>query len=89
MLEGSVFIAGAAVQWLRDNLGIIGSSAEIEALARAVSDTGGVYFLPAFVGLGAPYWDMYARGTIVGHHERYEPLSSRAGNPRSNCPPIG
>jgi glycerol kinase len=66
VLEGSVFIAGAAVQWLRDNLGVIGSSAEIEALARTVPDTGGVYFLPAFVGLGAPYWDMYARGTIVG-----------------------
>jgi glycerol kinase len=66
VLEGSVFVAGAAVQWLRDNLGIIGSSAEIEALARSVPDTGGVYFLPAFVGLGAPYWDMYARGTIVG-----------------------
>jgi glycerol kinase len=66
VLEGSVFIAGAAVQWLRDNLKIIDSSAEIEALARTVPDTGGVYFLPAFVGLGAPYWDMYARGTIVG-----------------------
>ena len=64
--EGSVFVAGAAVQWLRDNLGIIGSSAEIETLARSVEDTGGVYFLPTFVGLGAPYWDMYARGTIVG-----------------------
>jgi glycerol kinase len=66
VLEGSVFVAGAAVQWLRDNLGIIGSTAEVEALARTVPDTGGVHFLPAFVGLGAPYWDMYARGTIVG-----------------------
>jgi glycerol kinase len=65
-LEGSVFIAGAALQWLRDGLGIIGSAAESEPLARSVSDTGGVYFVPAFVGLGAPYWDMYARGTIVG-----------------------
>ena len=64
--EGSVFVAGAAVQWLRDNLGIIGSSAEVEALARTVPDTGGVYFLPAFVGLGAPYWDMYTRGIVVG-----------------------
>jgi glycerol kinase len=65
-LEGSVFIAGAAVQWLRDGLGIIARAAETEALAASVADTGGVYFVPAFVGLGAPYWDMYARGTIVG-----------------------
>ncbi len=65
-LEGSVFIAGAAVQWLRDGLGLIRTAAESEVLARSVDDTGGVYFVPAFVGLGAPYWDMYARGTIVG-----------------------
>jgi glycerol kinase len=65
-LEGSVFIAGAAVQWLRDELGIIGSSDEIEKAAASVPDSGGVYFVPAFVGLGAPYWDAYARGTIVG-----------------------
>jgi glycerol kinase len=65
-LEGSVFIAGAAIQWLRDGLGIISNAAETEALARDVSDTGGVYFVPAFVGLGAPYWDAYARGTVVG-----------------------
>jgi glycerol kinase len=65
-LEGSVFIAGAAIQWLRDGLGIIGEASETEALAREVDDTGGVYFVPAFVGLGAPYWDAYARGTIVG-----------------------
>jgi glycerol kinase len=65
-LEGSVFIAGAVVQWLRDGLGLIRTAAESEALARSVSDTGGVYFVPAFVGLGAPYWDMYARGTVVG-----------------------
>jgi glycerol kinase len=65
-LEGSVFIAGAAIQWLRDGLGIIAHAAETEALAREVADTGGVYFVPAFVGLGAPYWDAYARGTIVG-----------------------
>ncbi len=65
-LEGSIFITGAAVQWLRDGLGIIGSASEIEALAREVGDTGGVYFVPALVGLGAPNWDMYARGTIVG-----------------------
>jgi len=66
MLEGSVFNAGAAVQWLRDGLGIINSSAEVEALAASVPDTGGVFFVPAFAGLGTPYWDAYARGTIVG-----------------------
>jgi len=65
-LEGSVFIAGAAIQWLRDGLRIIGTAAETEALATSVDDNGGVYFVPAFVGLGAPYWDAYARGTIVG-----------------------
>jgi glycerol kinase len=65
-LEGSVFVAGAAIQWLRDGLGIIAHAAESEELARQVDDTGGVYFVPAFVGLGAPYWDAYARGTIVG-----------------------
>jgi glycerol kinase len=65
-LEGSVFIAGAVIQWLRDELKMIASAAESEALARSVEDTGGVYVVPAFVGLGAPYWDQYARGTIVG-----------------------
>jgi glycerol kinase len=65
-LEGSVFVAGAAIQWLRDGLGIIETAADSEALARSVPDTGGVYLVPAFVGLGAPYWDQYARGTIVG-----------------------
>jgi glycerol kinase len=65
-LEGSVFIAGAAVQWLRDGLGIIRHSQEVESLAESVPDNGGVYFVPAFVGLGAPYWDSAARGAIVG-----------------------
>jgi glycerol kinase len=65
-VEGSVFVAGAAVQWLRDGLGLIGSAAETEALARSVPDSGGVYVVPAFTGLGAPYWDANARGTIVG-----------------------
>jgi glycerol kinase len=65
-LEGSVFIAGAAIQWLRDGLAVIARAPDSEALATSVPDTGGVYFVPAFVGLGAPYWDMYARGTIVG-----------------------
>jgi len=64
--EGSIFIAGAVVQWLRDGLGIIKTSAEVEQLALSVPDTGGVYFVPAFAGLGAPYWDPEARGTIVG-----------------------
>jgi glycerol kinase len=65
-LEGSVFVSGAAIQWLRDGLGIISHAAETESLAGEVADTGGVYFVPAFVGLGTPYWDAYARGTIVG-----------------------
>ena len=65
-LEGSVFIAGAVVQWLRDGLGIIKSSSEVEALAASVPDTDGVYFVPAFTGLGAPHWDPYARGSLLG-----------------------
>jgi len=65
-LEGAVFVAGAVVQWLRDGLGLIGSSAEVEQLAMQVTSTDGVYLVPAFVGLGAPYWDPHARGTIVG-----------------------
>jgi glycerol kinase len=65
-LEGSVFIAGAVVQWLRDGLGIIKNSGDIEALANTVADNGGVYLVPAFAGLGAPYWNQHARGTIVG-----------------------
>ena len=65
-LEGAVFVAGAAVQWLRDGLGLIARAEETDALARSVPDTGGVYFVPAFVGLGAPHWDPYARGTLVG-----------------------
>ena len=65
-LEGSIFIAGAVIQWLRDELGLITDAAESERLALEVKDTEGVYFVPAFVGLGAPHWDMYARGTIVG-----------------------
>ncbi|MGK6351233.1 glycerol kinase GlpK [Parapedobacter sp. DT-150] len=65
-LEGSIFIGGAIVQWLRDGLGIIRRSADVEALAATVKDTDGVYLVPAFAGLGAPHWDPYARGTIVG-----------------------
>ncbi|MFM7263529.1 MAG: FGGY family carbohydrate kinase, partial [Acidimicrobiales bacterium] len=65
-LEGSIFVTGAAVQWLRDGLGIIGSSADIGPLAASVPDNGGVYLVPAFTGLGSPWWDPHARGTIVG-----------------------
>jgi glycerol kinase len=65
-LEGSVFIAGAAVQWLRDGLGLVARAEESEALARSVPDTGGVHFVPAFVGLGSPHWEAEARGTITG-----------------------
>lgn len=65
-LEGSIFVAGAAVQWLRDELGLIRHAAESEVLAKSVPDANGCYVVPAFVGLGAPYWDQYARGAIVG-----------------------
>jgi len=65
-LEGSVFVGGAVVQWLRDGLGLIQKSADVESLANSVPDNGGVYFVPAFVGLGAPHWDPYARGSIFG-----------------------
>ncbi|MGH9446432.1 MAG: FGGY family carbohydrate kinase, partial [Terriglobia bacterium] len=65
-VEGSIFIAGAAVQWLRDQMGLISHASETEGAARSVADSGGVYFVPAFVGLGAPYWDAYARGIITG-----------------------
>ena len=65
-LEGSVFVGGAVVQWLRDGLGLIKRSEEVEALANSVPDNGGVYFVPAFVGLGAPHWDSYARGSVFG-----------------------
>ena len=65
-LEGSVFVAGAVVQWLRDGLGIIEHSADVEALAASVADSDGVYFVPAFAGLGSPHWDPHARGTIIG-----------------------
>jgi glycerol kinase len=64
--EGSVFVTGAAIQWLRDGLGLIEASGDVEALARRVADSGGVVFVPAFVGLGTPYWDPAARGTIIG-----------------------
>ena len=65
-LEGSIFVGGSVVQWLRDGLHVINSSSEVEALASQVPDTNGVYFVPALTGLGAPWWDQYARGTITG-----------------------
>lgn len=65
-LEGSIYVGGSVVQWLRDGLGIINSSSEVEDLAMSVPDSGGVYFVPALTGLAAPYWDQYARGTMVG-----------------------
>jgi len=65
-LEGSIFVTGAAIQWLRDEVHLIHSAADSEYFASKVPDTGGVYMVPAFVGLGAPYWDMYARGAILG-----------------------
>src|SRR5262249_35017406 len=65
-IEGSVFIAGAAIQWLRDRLGVIRAAADSEALAVSIPDNGGVYLVPAFVGLGAPHWDSAARGLLTG-----------------------
>jgi glycerol kinase len=65
-LEGAIFVTGAAVQWLRDGLGVISDAAEVGPLARSVADSGGVYIVPAFTGLGSPWWDPYARGTVVG-----------------------
>ena len=83
-LEGSVFIAGAAIQWLRDGLGIIARASDIDALAASVPDAGGVYFVPALSGLGAPYWDPHARGTIVGHHARHHARAPRARDARGD-----
>ena len=65
-LEGSVFMGGATIQWLRDEMGLLESAAQSEQLAQSVPDTAGVFLVPAFTGLGAPHWDMYSRGTIVG-----------------------
>src|SRR5205823_14939668 len=66
VLEGAIFVTGAAVQWLRDGLGLIDQAADVEALAASVNSTEGVYLVPAFTGLGSPWWDPYARGTVVG-----------------------
>ena len=88
-LEGSVFIGGAVVQWLRDGLGIIKSSADVEALAASVPDSGGVYLVPAFAGLGAPHWDPYARGTIVGITRGTTRRAHRPGRRRRHRLPGG
>ena len=77
-MEGAIFVTGAAIQWLRDGLGVIADAAETGPLAASVPDSGGVYVVPAFTGLGSPWWDAYARGTIVGHHARHEPRAPRA-----------
>ena len=84
-LEGSVFVAGAVVQWLRDGLKIIRTAAESETLAGSVPDSGGVYFVPAFVGLGAPHWDPYARGAVLGSRA-YDRAHIARACPRIDCP---
>ena len=79
--DGGVYIAGAAIQWLRDKLRVIENSAQTEAIAQSVEDTGGVYFVPAFSGLAAPHWDQYARGMINWHHRRDDEGTDYSGNP--------
>jgi glycerol kinase len=86
-LEGSVFIAGAAVQYLRDGLGLIRHASEMETLAASVPDTGGVSFVPAFVGLGAPYWDPHARGALLGLTRGTRPAHRCPRGPRGDCAP--
>ena len=76
-MEGAIFVTGAAIQWLRDGLGIIADAAETGPLAASVPDTGGVVFVPAFTGLGSPWWDPYARGTIARPHARHRPRAPR------------
>ena len=83
-IEGSIFVTGAAMQWLRDGLGIIDASSEAGPLAASVPDTGGVVFVPAFTGLGAPYWDPYARGAIVRAHARHDARAPRARGDRGD-----
>ena len=85
-LEGSVFMGGAIVQWLRDGLGIISRSNEIEALAASVADTGDVYLVPAFTGLGAPQWDAAARGNIDRDDARHDACAYRARRARERSP---
>ena len=87
-LEGSIFIAGAAVQWLRDELRIIKDASETDALAREIAGNDGVYLVPAFAGLGAPYWDMDARGAILGLTRGSGPRTPGAGGARSHRVPV-
>ena len=86
-MEGAIFVTGAAVQWLRDGLGIIADAAETGPLAASVPDTGGVYVVPAFTGLGSPWWDPYARGTIVGITRGTTPRAPRARGRRGDGVP--
>lgn len=81
-LEGSIFVAGAAIQWLRDDLRMIDHAAESEEYCKKVKDSNGIYVVPAFTGLAAPYWDPYARGTIVGITRGIEKRTSDPGNGR-------
>ena len=81
-LEGSIFVTGAAIQWLRDGLDIIDEASQAGPLASSVADTGGVYVVPAFAGLGSPWWDPYARGTHRGHHERHRSRRDHPGGRR-------
>src|SRR5260370_8620467 len=88
-LEGAIFITGAALQWLRDGLGIIANASEAGPLASSVPDAGGVFMVPAFAGLGAPYWDPYARGPIVGltRGSGRAPVVPTAGQPLAHPTP--
>jgi glycerol kinase len=86
-LEGSIFIGGAAVQWLRDGLKLIDDSADSERLANSVESSDGVYVVPAFAGLGAPYWDMDARGTVFGLTRGIYKSTLYTGNAREYCLP--
>ena len=83
-LEASIFVTGAAVQWLRDGLGVIADAAETEALAASLDANDGVYFVPALTGLGSPHWDPHARGTIVGPHARLHPRAPGARDARGD-----
>ena len=86
-LEGAILASGAAIQWLRDGLGILGDAAESERLARTVESTGGVYFVPAFAGLGSPHWDAEARGADQRDHARHDARASRPGRARGDRVP--
>lgn len=93
-LEGSIFVAGAAIQWLRDEMRLIDSSPDSEYMATKVPDTNGCYVVPAFTGLGAPHWDQYARGIIVGltrgvnkYHITAPPWTACATRPTTFCEP--